>query len=178
MSVLVAYATKYGSTRGIAEHLAAELTRLGHDAEARPVATVTRLDGYSAVVVGSAVFAGRWRSEARHFLQRHRDALTARPVWLFSSGPLGTATHDAHGDDLLVTSRPLGFDKLLEATGARGSQVFFGALDPSALDMGGRLARRVPAARAVMVEGDFRDWSAISAWAEQIAHELSALPTA
>ncbi|MFI2752136.1 flavodoxin domain-containing protein [Cellulomonas sp. P22] len=174
MPVLVAYATKYGATRGIAEHVARELTDAGHPAETLPAATVTDLSGYTAVIVGSAVFAGRWHRDARDFVRRHGAQLRERPVWLFSSGPLGTATHDKAGKDLVETSQPLAIAKLVEATGARGTAVFFGALDTARLDRAGRLVMRVPAARDVMVEGDFRDWPAIAAWARGVASELSA----
>ena len=174
MTILVAYATTYGATGGIAEHIARELTAAGHDAEARPAAAVKDVSGCSAVVVGGAVFAGRWHRDARAFVRRHHAALRARPVWLFSSGPLGTATHDKDGHDLVEASRPLDLAKHEQLTGARGSTVFFGALDPSRLNPAGRLMMRVPAAREVMIEGDFRDWPAIGAWARAIADELDA----
>lgn len=176
MTVLVAYATKYGATRGIAEHVARELTAAGHPAEALPAASVPDVSGYSALVIGSAVFAGRWHRDARAFVRRHRAQLLERPVWLFSSGPLGTETHDKDGKDLVEVSRPLDLAKHVEATGARGTTVFFGALDTTRLDRAGRLVLRVPAARDVMVDGDFRDWPAIAAWARTVAVELSATP--
>ncbi len=173
MPVLVAYATKYGATRGIAEHIARELTDAGQPAEALPSAAVHDLSAYSAVIVGSAVFVGKWHRDARHFVRRHGEQLRQRPVWLFSSGPLGDATHDKEGKDLVEASQPLDLAKHVEATDARGTTVFFGALDAARLDGPGRLMMRLPAAREVMVEGDFRDWAAIGEWARSIAAELS-----
>src|SRR5512132_1699675 len=75
MNVLVAYASKYGSTRGIAERIAEHLQAAGQPAEARPVQGIHDLGGYGAVVVGSAVFAGHWLAEATEFIRRHRAVL-------------------------------------------------------------------------------------------------------
>jgi len=89
MRILVAYASKHRSTEGIAHAIADRLTELGAPAEAERVNDVDRLDDTSAVVLGSAVYAGSWRKEAVEFVHRHAEALAQRPVWLFSSGPLG-----------------------------------------------------------------------------------------
>lgn len=173
-SVLVAYSSKYGSTRGIAEYLAGEFVQRGIQAWALPAKAIDDLARYDAVVLGSAVFAGRWRPDAKAFVLRLRSELIERPVWLFSSGPLGDEKTDAAGRDLAAASAPLDQANLLELTQARGSTVFFGALETAKLDLGGRLVRRIPAARAVMPDGDFRDWAVIEAWAATIADELTA----
>lgn len=175
MNILVAYATRHGSTTGIAEHIAATLTGKGHAAQARPVEEVTGLDGYDAVVLGGAAYMFHWLKPAVRFAKKHRDELADRPVWLFSSGPLGTDTVDAEGKDVLETTRPREFDELAALLRPRGEQVFFGAYDPDAEPIGlaERLTRRMPAARDSMPAGDFRDWDAITAWAEQIAAELA-----
>ncbi len=173
MKVLVAYATTYGATQGIAERIAAELTAAGQPATAAAARSVVEVASYEAVVIGSGVYAGRWHKEARAFVRRYGDQWAGKPVWLFSSGPLGEQAQDADGRDLVETSRPLDLALHRELTGARGSAVFFGALDPDRLNLAGRLVRRVPAARAAMPAGDFRDWPAIAAWARGIAQELS-----
>src|SRR5512133_996832 len=124
MKVLVAYASKYGSTRGIAERIAERLRVAGQQAEARPVQEgIDDLGGYDAFVIGSAVFAGHWMAEATAFVRRHRAVLADRPTWLFSSGPIGTmvAKHEPQ--------EPKEIPGLVRMIGPRGHRVFFGAWD-------------------------------------------------
>src|SRR5690348_14057868 len=89
--VLVAYGTKNGSTGGIADMIAAELTAAGLAAQAWPAAEIRSVDGYDAVILGGALYAGRWHRDARSFARRYATALRGRPVWVFSSGPLGNS---------------------------------------------------------------------------------------
>ena len=181
MNVLVTYATRHGSTAGIAERIAKGLREAGLDAEARPVTEVRDLDPYDAFVIGSAAYMFHWLKEATRFVKRHRAALSGQPVWLFSSGPLGTDRVDEHGDDVLEATRPKEFDELAPTLQPRGMEVFFGAWDPDAPSIGfiERVVRRMPAADTTPA-GDFRDWEAIDAWAAAIARELAtdAAPTA
>jgi menaquinone-dependent protoporphyrinogen IX oxidase len=90
MNVLVAYASKYGSTKEIAERIAQQLQDHGLQALARPVQDLDDLVDYDAFVVGSAVFGGHWMPEATEFVRNNRALLAHGPVWLFSSGPIGT----------------------------------------------------------------------------------------
>jgi menaquinone-dependent protoporphyrinogen oxidase len=164
--VLVVVASKYGGTRGIAEVLTAALpatdaareaglTAVLYDAAHAPAPG--RAD---AVLVGSAVYAGRWREEARDYVTAHAAQLRTRPVWLFSSGPIGyppyppEEPHDVH--------------PLRELVGARGHRVFAGRLDAELLSVGERAM--VTAMRAPL--GDFRDMDAVRAWATELAGEL------
>lgn len=176
MNVLVAYATRHGSTAGIAERVAATLQAAEVPAEARPVSEVRDLSSYDAVVLGGAAYMYHWLKDATGFAKRHQKELRERPVWLFSSGPLGTDQVDAEGRDVTETSRPKEFEQLTELLQPRGEQVFFGAWDPEspAIGLGERLVRHMPAAREAMPAGDFRDWDAIEAWANGIAEELKA----
>jgi hypothetical protein len=80
MNVLVAYASRFGSTSDIAECIAEKLRQQGTPADARPVEAAVDLDGYDAFVVGSAVFAGHWMEEATEFVRRHRAVLVAKAV--------------------------------------------------------------------------------------------------
>lgn len=177
MTVLVAYATRHGSTAGIAERVATTLSERGHPARARPVEEVESLDGYDAVVLGAAAYVLHWLKPATGFAHRHVSELASMPVWLFSSGPLGTDTVDDEGRDVLETTRPKEFDELVEQLRPRGTRVFFGAYDPEAAPVGlvERLTRHLPANDA-MPAGDFRDWEAIDAWAVEIAASLDADP--
>ncbi|MGZ3676385.1 MAG: flavodoxin domain-containing protein [Ktedonobacterales bacterium] len=176
MSILVAYATKRGATQGIAERIAEKLAASGQQAQARPVQSVRDLTGYDAYVIGSAAYMGSWLKEATAFVRRNQAILATRPVWLFSNGPLGTSATDAQGRDLRVVSEPKEFAEFKETIKPRGVQVFYGALDPSRLGFAERMFRSMPAGRALLPEGDFRDWHTIDAWAETIAHDLAQMP--
>lgn len=163
MTMLVAYASKHGATKGIAESIAQTLREHGREADVGSVDAAEHLDAYEAVVLGSAIYYGSWMKEAVEFTRRNREVLAARPVWLFSVGPLGTAVHDSE-------PQPKELDELKGATGAREHRLFFGALDPHSLAFPERMV--VKAVRAPV--GDFRDWNAIAAWAADIARALSA----
>lgn len=175
MRILVAYASKYGSTKGIAESVAQKLRRHEAQVDVKEVRTARNLGDYDAFVVGSAVYMAHWMKEATEFIIRNRDVLASRPVWLFSSGPLGTQTTDAQGRDLREVSLPKEADELKEAIKPRDHRVFFGALDPDKLGFSYKMMRKLPAARAIMPEGDFRDWNDIEVWANGVAGELAAL---
>lgn len=175
MVVLVAYATRHGATAGIAERIAAGLFHSGISAEALPVHAVHDVRAYDAVVLGGAAYLFHWHKDATDFARSYRVALRERPVWLFSSGPLGTDLVDSDGVDVLETCRPKEFHELSELVRARGAKVFFGAYDPHAqpVTVGERMFALLPAARASMPAGDFRDWPAIDAWAAHIAAALN-----
>jgi menaquinone-dependent protoporphyrinogen oxidase len=127
---------------------------------------------YDAVVLGSGVYLGRWMKGAAEFAERNREALVARPVWLFSSGPL-TLKDGVTVDHPDVV--PTDIAALRESIHPRDHRVFFGALDPKKLGFAQRGLRKLPAARAVLPEGDFRDWQNIEAWADGIAAALKTL---
>jgi menaquinone-dependent protoporphyrinogen oxidase len=176
MSVLVAYATKYGSTQGIAERIAATLTAEGLEVDLKPAGEVRDLSSYDAFVIGSAAFVGSWLKEAAELVRRNQRTLATSPVWLFSSGPLGTATKDPKGRDVLAAAVPKEFVEFAETIKPRGTQVFFGGLDHTKLRGAHRLFALVPASEKLLIEGDFRNWSLIEAWAKSIAHELAPVP--
>jgi menaquinone-dependent protoporphyrinogen oxidase len=113
-----------------------------------------------------------WLKEATEFVMRNRAVLASHPVWLFSSGPLGTETTDAQGRDVLVTAEPKEIGEFKVAINPRDHQVFFGGLDASKLTFGHRMVRKMPAARTLFPEGDFRNWNDIGAWAISIALAL------
>ncbi len=174
MSVLVAYASRHGATRGIAERIAERLRADGLDADLRPASEVRDPSRYDAFVVGGAAYMFHWLKDATKFVQRNRALLAGRPTWLFSSGPVGTDTVDKEGRDLLEVSVPKEFPDLHDAIHPRGEKVFFGAWDPAAKPIGfaERIVTLMPAAKMALPAGDFRDWEAIDAWADEIAREL------
>ena len=153
MRVLVAFGSKMGGTKGLAERLGSDLTALGHDVDVRPAAEVSELDPYDAVVVGGAVYYFiSWHHDARAFIKRHRQALLQRPVWLFSSGPLD----DSATEEDIPPVRPV--RKALQQIGARGHVTF-----------GGRLEKK----HGNLPIGDWRNADQVRSWAEQIDAELS-----
>ncbi len=160
MRVLVAAASKHGGTAEIARAIGSALTEARLDAEVRPVEEVTTLESYDAVVLGSGVYMGRWLEPARRFVERNGRALATRPVWLFSSGPLGDPPKPAEepGDVL----------GLIETTHARDHRTFPGVMDRSGLGLRERAI--VAAVRAPA--GDYRPWDEIRAWAFGIARDL------
>lgn len=161
MTTLVVYASKHGSTEGIAHAIADRLRERGIETNSRPAHEVHDLDGVDSVVLGSAVYAGSWMHEALGFARSFRGQLAAVSVWLFSSGPLGT-----HVDD--DQEQPKQLDELREMMQPEDHQVFFGALDIESLSFAERMI--VKAVKAPT--GDFRDWEAIRKWTDSIADEL------
>lgn len=174
MRVLVAYASDHGATAGIAERIAERLRADGLDVELAEASAARDPASFDACVIGSAVYIGRWRKAALAFVNGHRDSLAMRPVWLFSSGPLGDEPLDEQGRDRLETAVPEVAPELVQAVGAREHKVFFGALNPDDLPLIPRLMRLLPAGRRLLAEGDFRDWPEIDAWADSIAAALAA----
>lgn len=116
-----------------------------------------------------------WLKDATAFAKRHQADLNERPVWLFSSGPLGTDRIDKDGQDVVEASRPKEFAELSTLLRPRGERIFFGAWDPDDPPIGiaGRVLRLMPASKDALPAGDFRDWPAIDAWAAEIAQELT-----
>ena len=171
MRVLVAYSSKYGSTRGIADRIGERLRIAGHEVDVEECDNIEYPEVFDAFIVGSAAYMGSWRKEARKFVQHNRELLASRPTWLFSSGPLGTARKDKEGDDVLVEAAPKQFEEYEEELHPRGTMVFFGALEKDKLRGPDRMVSWMPENDA-LPEGDFRDWDAIDAWADTVAAEL------
>ena len=175
-TVLVAYATRHGSTAGIAERIGERLRSHGLGVDvllARGIGDVAR---YDAVVVGGAAYMFHWLGDATALVEHNRATLASRPTWLFSSGPVGTDTVDKEGRPVLETTVPKEFPKLRDLIHPRGERIFFGALDPAARPIGiaERFMALMPAAKDALPKGDFRDWPAIDAWADEIAEALGA----
>lgn len=162
-NVLIVAASKHGSTLEIAEDIADRLRRRDHHAEVAESHDINQLDRFDACVIGSAVYAGHWLPDALDFVERFASDLANRPVWLFSSGPVG--------DPLQPDDDPENIEALAETIGARGHRIFAGRLDKELLGIGERAMvklLRVPT-------GDYRDWPAIRRWGTSIAKSLSSL---
>ena len=158
--VLVTAASKHGATAEIAAAIADELRAAGVAAELRPPEDVASLDGYDAVVIGSAIYTGRWLEPARRLTERLYSGLRTRPTWLFSSGPIG--------DPPVPAEEPADGARLVAELDAREHRVFAGRLNGD--DLG--WVERAITSFVNADDGDFRDWDAIRAWARAIAAAL------
>ncbi|MGE5392992.1 MAG: flavodoxin domain-containing protein [Candidatus Saccharibacteria bacterium] len=175
MKILIAYASKYGSTKGITEFIGEKLRQHGMEAVAKDVGDIKDADlqGSDAFVIGSAAYMGTWLKQARQFVEQNKSQLAGKPVWLFSSGPVGSEKTDKKGRDVLKLSEPKEFADFGALLKPKGLKVFFGSLYAEKLTglagFGYRLAQKMPAAKAAMPDGDFRDWKEIEAWTDSIA---------
>jgi menaquinone-dependent protoporphyrinogen oxidase len=167
--VLISAASGHGSTTEIARVIGDTLITNQFAVEIIPPAEVDSIEDYGAVVLGSAVYTGHWLAPARDFAIRFNADLAARRVWLFSTGPVGDPSRK------LVQSmeqEPADVTRIQRDIEVRGHQMFAGKLDPQALS----LAQRASLLVFRGMDGDFRDWAAITQWADSIAADLAALP--
>lgn len=174
--VMIVAGSRHGATRGIADRIGQVLRGKGHDVSVFDAKEAPGPQWADAVVIGGAAYMGKWLDEVTDYIGRHHAALSERPTWLFASGPVGTETVDKKGRDVL---RPPEFlnDAAADVL-AEGVRVFFGRWDPSdePVTLAERLFRKLPVPASILPIGDFRDWAAIDAWAEQIARELADAP--
>lgn len=169
---LVAYASKHGSTAELAEAVARGLRARGLDVDVEEAQRVRSVDAYRTVVVGSAVYMGRWRPAGRRFLRRHRKALADRQLWLFSSGPVGEQPVD-HGDPKAERwLRPPGIVKLGAELGASDHAVFGGSIAEDGGFMRRQMAKGTPEEKR-----DLRDWDEVDRWAETVAMAATPVTT-
>lgn len=159
MRILVAVGTERGGTSGIGEEIAEVLRLAGFGVDVRAAQSVSTLEGYGAVIVGGALYMGRWHRDARRFVKQHEAALRERPVWFFSSGPLDDSA--THGELPPVP----GVQQLMSRVHARGHVTFGGRLLP---DARGFLAHAI----AKKHSGDWRNTAFIQRWAASIAVSL------
>ena len=167
MRVLVTAASRHGSTVEIAGEIGRVLRESGLGVDVEPIENVDAVERYDGVIVGSAVYVGRWLPAAIEFIHRHQAELSQRPVWLFSSGPIGSP-------EPKPTTEPQDIAELVGSVGARSHSIFAGKIDRSRLSFGEKTI--VSVVRAP--EGDFREWATIDAWAADIAGQLTGTTSA
>jgi menaquinone-dependent protoporphyrinogen oxidase len=164
-NILVAYATKYGATAEIAEKIGEVLREEDLGPDILPVKKVGDLEDYQAIIVGSAVYIGRWRKEAVIFLKDNEKTLAQKPVWVFSSGPTGEGDAVELLDGWQI---PGAVENTVKRIQPRDIAVFHGDVDVEKLNFIERsMVKNVEAP-----VGDFRDWEAITAWAASIVEVL------
>jgi menaquinone-dependent protoporphyrinogen oxidase len=167
--VLVSAASRHGATAEIAQAIGQALSERGLSVVVIPPGDVRSLDGYDAVIIGSAVYMGHWLDPAKDLVNRFHETLTGRPVWLFSSGAVGKPSSRLARS---MDQDPTDLSGMLEATHARDHRRFAGKLDRRVLS--------IPQRASLLVfrglNGDFRDWADIRRWAEGIARQLTLAP--
>jgi len=153
--ILVAYATKKGSTEEVAREITGRLAERGIVTDLRAAHDVESLDGYDGVVLGSAIYTGKLHADARSFLRRYREELAALPLAVFAMGPRTLDEHDVSASRAQLDA------ELAKLPGVEpfATVIFGGAFDPA--------EHRFPFNR--MPASDVRDWIAIRAWGEQVA---------
>jgi menaquinone-dependent protoporphyrinogen oxidase len=163
-TVLVAYATRYGSTREVAERVAATLGEAGLDVTLTPVARVQSVDAHSAVVLGSPLYIGQWLKDMKRFLSRHQEGLARLPMALFVLGP----TRADEPWDAVRTQLDQQLAKYPRLT-PRAVELFGGAYDPANLRFPDTLLGKLPASPLYgLPASDLRDWEAIEVWAASL----------
>ncbi|OGO19385.1 MAG: hypothetical protein A2Z14_07660 [Chloroflexi bacterium RBG_16_48_8] len=162
--ILVAYASRTGSTIGVAEAIGKTLVESGAQVEVRPMKEVMDLTPYRAVVAGSAIQGKRWLPEAIQFIQSHQAVLAQKPFAAFLVCMTLTIANQKYREEVTNWLEPV--RQLVEPV----SEGFFaGALDISKVpSFGDRLKFRLSVALGVWEEGDHRDWDAIRSWAGSI----------
>ncbi|MFN8459873.1 MAG: flavodoxin domain-containing protein [Anaerolineae bacterium] len=158
MKLLVAYASKYGSTAEIAEVVGQELHKREVEVEVKPADQVVSLEGYDGFVIGSALYAGGWLKPAADFLRAHQGILAGRPVWLFSSGPTGESDPN---EILGGWTFPEDLTEAVEQIKPREIILFHGKIDLEKLNPGEKMI--IQSVKATV--GDYRDWLVIRSWA-------------
>ena len=165
-NILVTYASKYGATGEIAEKIGKVLRQAGLQADVFPVDGIRDLDPYQAVILGSALYIGKWQKEAAAFLQANERMLAVRPVWLFSSGPTG------EGDPVELVEGlrlPEALQPVADRIQPCDIAVFHGYINPDKVN---RIEKWAVKSLVKKPFGDYRNWDAITAWAGSIAQAL------
>ncbi len=168
--ILVTYATRTGSTRGVSEAIAKTLLETGEDVDVIPMQDVPDVTSYRAVVAGSAIQAGKLLPEAMEFIKAHRSMLCQKPFAVFIvcmtlAMPKGES-YRSHVSGWLSPVRDL--------VTPVSEGIFTGMLDikkiPSLVD---RLKFRTSVLFGVWKEGDHRDWNAIDEWSKNLKSLLN-----
>lgn len=157
MKVLIAYATKYGSTGEVAEKIGKVLESKGAEIRVANITEKPDPKGYDAAVVGGAVYMGMLNGKTKGFVAKHRKALKGIPVAYFVVS--GTMKDDTPENREKIGSK---LNPMIRKVAPVDIALFGGAFDPS---KGPKMMASEPAS-------DYRDWNAITAWAEGLALKL------
>lgn len=169
--ILVAYASQFGSTGEVAQAVAERLCQTGATTDTKRIRNVRDLSIYDAVVIGGAIQYENWMSEARDFVTRNEDILSAIPVaYFFTCAALADSSAEA-------TDKANGYAGKLEAISQRVNPVsigrFAGVLDYSRMNLRTRVGLRVIFTVMGVRDGDYRDWNAVNSWSSSITEITS-----
>jgi len=159
-SILLAYASRFGSTQEVAETIAATLREAELEVDLHLMQDVRSLNRYSAIVLGAAIYNAKWNADAHQFVSQHQDALTQLPVVIFTLGPLSTSDAAKRNSRRQLDSELAKYPWLKPVA----VEIFAGKYDPSKPGMG-FFDKFVPAR-------DLRNWDAIRAWAKALSAQL------
>jgi menaquinone-dependent protoporphyrinogen oxidase len=170
--VLVAYGSKYGATKEIAEKIGETLTGAGLQVDVMAADQVSEVSSYNAFVIGSGVYIGLWQKDAVKFVVANEKTLTGKPVWFFSSGPTG-ANEKVENAFMPGDNLPRKLKDVAARINPRGIIIFKGAVESERLKGFSKwIIKRVEASKDETTLGDFRDWEVIASWAQEIAAAL------
>ncbi len=155
--ILVTYASNAGSTAEVAQAIGDTLQKHGGTVDVMPTKYVKSLDGYRAVVVGSAVRMGCWLPEAVKFVEQHRDELSQRPTAFFAVHLMNMGS-----DETSQKSRLAYLDPVRRLVTPKSEAFFAGVGNWKKVTFFESLLGKAVKAPT----GDFRDWTAIRGWAE------------
>jgi menaquinone-dependent protoporphyrinogen oxidase len=164
--VLIAYATRANATQGVAEAIGKTLQDAGVVVHVGNVKRINNVDDYSAVVIGSGIRAGRLYGEAVKFVEKHRSALAELPVAYFVVCLTMAEPTEENCEAVDAYLDPL--REAVPEVAPVNVGLFAGALDYNKLSLPLKMIMRMMDSEA----GDFRDWDAIRAWAEELHSDL------
>ena len=169
ISVLVAYATRSGSTTEVAQAIGAALEEAGVTAEVLPVSEVESISGMAAVILGAPLYIGSFPKDFHQFVRRHRGILGPLRPWCFVLGPTRRETKDFDAARKQAMKQLGRYPWLRPA----GVQVFGGKWNMNSLPFPFSLIRRLPGNPLAKIPSeDIRDWAAIKDWAKGIARQI------
>jgi len=159
-SILLAYATRFGSTQEGAEAIASTLSEAGLEVDLQPMREVMSLDRYDAVLLGAAIYNAKWNDAAHQFVMQHQDAFSKLPVAIFTLGPLSSSDAAKRNSRQQLNNELTKYDWLKPVA----LEIFAGKYDPTKPGLN-FFERFIPAR-------DYRDWDAIRAWANALSTQL------
>lgn len=166
---LLAYATRYDSTKEVAEAVAATLREHGLEVDLQPMRKVRTLEGYCAVVLGAPLYIGSLHKDARRFLTQHREALSKRPVVIFALGPIHDDEREWQGARAQLDEELAKFSWLTPVA----LEMFGGKYDPVTLRFPDNLLANLPVSPLHnQPASDARNWTAIHTWANTLIAAL------
>jgi menaquinone-dependent protoporphyrinogen oxidase len=159
--VLVTYASKYGSTGGVADAIGKELCSKDLATDVVQIKNAGNVSSYQGVVIGSAIYRGKWLPEAVDFVEKNRDVLRQVPVAYFLVCMTLSRPTEENRAQVLSYMDPI--LKVVPEIKPVGIGTFAGALDYSNLSW---INKKILESKG-SPEGDFRDWNAIRTWARE-----------